>query len=216
MSITSTKGLTICLTKGNAVGVNLTPTNISKANTVVVTVASTTGLFTGQIVKMTGTGFTELDGKTFVVGTVTPTTFELLGANTTGSSGVLSGTPVAAYFPDAQKECLCLSAIDIAAGSTNTISVATFCDTSASVPGNPSPGTVTLSGYIDKDSTGYKELVAAELDGQPRHMIVTVPGNGYFMADIIIGSVSYTLPLEGSVGFSFSASFSSKLRHIFQ
>ena len=51
-------------------------------------------MYKGQAVKVSGTDFKALDGKTFVVGTVVDdTSIELVGADTTGSTETLGATP---------------------------------------------------------------------------------------------------------------------------
>lgn len=212
MSVSSTKGLNIWMTKKGVTPTSLTPTAISKAKPAEVTVANT--LTDGQLVYVSGTGFPEIDGKTWVVSGATSTKFSLQGSDTTGSAGTLGTTPKVDAYATSDVVKLCLAGIDIAPGSSNTISIGTFCDPAASLPGNPTPGSVTLSGYVDTASTGYAELLEAESDGTARHIKIDIPSNGFLLADIVIGSVSFDVPLEGAVGYSFSASLSSSMRHV--
>lgn len=214
MAILSTKGLTVQVQKGSATGTELTPTDISKAEPAVVTVADTTGMSQGDFVTMAGTSFTELDGKQFIVGAVTATTFELLGSNTTGSGATLGGTPTATYYTTADLQGLCLSSITVNNPEAGTISVGTFCNPGASVPGNPTAGSLTLSGYVDIQDQGYLELLTAEDDGLPRGLKITIPSNGYLVASIIVGSVTWDLPLEGAAGYSFNCALETPMEHI--
>jgi hypothetical protein len=216
MSITSTRGTKICISKKSATIASVVPTAITTAKPAEVTVSATTGMADGDVVYMSGTGFPEIDGKFFTVGALTATKFELVGSNTTGSTGTLAASPSAKYYKPADLVCLCLSNIDVSAGAANNISVATFCEPDASVPGNPTPGTVTLSGYVDTaEPTGYEELLLAESDGAPRVIKISLPNQGDFIGEIIIGSVNYSVPLEGAAAWSFTATMSKRIQHRF-
>lgn len=216
MAVVSTKGLKIWMSKAAASPTVLVPTAISDALHPVITVASTTGILQGDLVTFANTGFAELDGKTLVVDSVTATTFTVIGADTTNSTGVLGATPEARHY-EADDLCpLCLSAIDIAAGTINPISVATFCDPTASVPGNPTAGTVSFTGYVDVSDPCYPELLKAADDGLPRVIKIDLPGgNGYLVGTVIIGAASYAIPLEGAVAYTFTGTQSSKITHVF-
>ena len=70
MKGSSSKGVEIYMGKAEATPLELTPTAISAAKPAVVSLASTTGISEGDAVKVSGTGFKELDGKWFTVGTI--------------------------------------------------------------------------------------------------------------------------------------------------
>ena len=65
MKGSSSKGVEIYMGKAEATPLELTPTAISAAKPAVVSLASTTGVSEGDAVKVSGTDFKELDGKTF-------------------------------------------------------------------------------------------------------------------------------------------------------
>jgi hypothetical protein len=76
-----------------------TITNVTEASPAVVTVASTTGLTSGDLVSISGivgtmgtTSVTGLNGKTYTVNVLDSTTFELLGTNTVGLTYTSDGT----------------------------------------------------------------------------------------------------------------------------
>jgi len=215
----STKGLSIYLHKGGVAATELVPTAISKASPAVVTVASATGLTKGDVVKMESTGFKELDGKTFVIGTVdtTANTFELLGADTTASTATLGATPKAHVYKAADQIKLCLSSIDFSTEAGGSVSVGTFCDPSATIstPATTA-GTVTLNGFIDKTDTGYAELLKAAEDGVARMIEIVLPQDqGYIVAPVTLSSIGWQTPLEGAIGFTASGSLGSKPVHLF-
>jgi hypothetical protein len=201
------------MTKSTSTANDLTPTAISDADPAVVTVASTTGMTEGDIVAFSQTGFTELDDKVFTVGTITATTFEVTGADTSTSSGVLGASPVATYYKQAEMVGLCLSGITVDNPVPTPIDISTFCVPGASLPGNPQPGTVTITGYVDVADEGYDELVLSERDGEPRMLDIQIPSNGDLVGEITIGSVSFSLPLEGAAGFEFNAAMATPLAH---
>lgn len=220
----STKGTKVCVLKGSATATSIVPTSISKAAPAVLTVASSAGIATGDLIKIpaTGTtgatGFAELDGKTWVVGAVTGTTIALVGSDTTASTGTLAaGVSVSAYPSTANMLCLCLSSITFNPESANTVSVATFCDPTATIPSQVvGAGTIDIAGYIDITDPGYKELIAAEADGKSRQWRITL-GNaqGYILFEGILSGLSVDLPLDGAAGFSGSITLGSKYRHLF-
>jgi hypothetical protein len=219
MTAVATKGLAIYLHKGGVAATELVPTAISKASPAVVTVASATGLTKGDVVKMESTGFKELDGKTFVIGTVdtTANTFQLIGADTTASTGTLGATPKAHVYKAADQIKLCLSSIDFSTEAGGSVSVGTFCDPSATIATPAATaGTVTLNGFIDKADTGYAELLKAAEDGVARMIEIVLPQDqGYIVAPVTLSSLGWQTPLEGAIGFTASGSLGSKPVHLF-
>jgi len=219
MPAVSTKGLSVYLHKGGVAATELIPTAITKAKPAVVTVAAATGLTKGDVVKLDTTGFKELDGKTFVIGTVdtTANTFELIGADTTASTGVLGANPKAHVYKAADQIKLCLSSIDFSTEQGGSVGVGTFCDPSASIATPPATaGSVTMAGYIDKADLGYGELLKAVEDGASRMLQIVLPQDqGYIVAPLALSSLGWTTPLEGAIGFTASGSLSSKPTHLF-
>lgn len=219
MSITSVKGLKVWIEKAGITTTDVVPTAISKANPTEITVASTAGLSDGDMVLVTGTDYPELDDKTFVISGIAAgggTKFTLLGADTSATAGTTIGgsAKIAAYIP-ADMQNICLSSIDISPGTPNTIDISTFCNPGASLPGNPTPGTVTLNGFVDIGSAGYKELLLAEADGKARLIKLDIPNQGYLIGKLSIGSVSWGVPIEGSSTFAANATMSVPMRHVF-
>jgi len=217
MSITSTKGLKIWLSKSGVTTTDLIPTSISATDPTEITVADTTDLADGNIVEVNGTDYPELDGKLFIISNLTGTTFELLGADTTNTAGgVIGDDAKVAVYQTGDMQNICLSSIDISPGSTNTIDISTFCAPGASLPGNPTPGTITLNGYVDIEATGYKELIKAAEDGDAHMLKIDIPNQGYIVGKMVIGSISWGIPIEGSVTYAANASMSVPMKHVFE
>jgi len=217
MSVKSTKGLIVQMS-GTTTPASVVPTAISKAAPAVVTVASTTGMVNGQLVAISGTGFPELDGELFIVGALAAAEFELIGSDTTAATATLGATPKADYYIDATDMTgLCLSSIGVNAETASPVSVATFCDPTATIPGlEGGAGTLDLGFYMDIASDGYKALLVAEADGNERLFKVEFPGNGAMVMRGIVSSVNVTdIPLEGSAALVARVTLSSKPDHRF-
>jgi hypothetical protein len=216
MSARSSKGLKICISKGGATANALTPTAVSKAKPAEITVANT--VKAGDIITIPtgGTGFPEIDGKTWVVGTASAAKFDLLGSDTTGSTGSLAGTPTLNHYADTDMECLCLSSIGISADEPGTISVGTYCDPTSTISSAAqAAGTLSFAGYVDVTDTDYQELLKAADDGVQRYMRIMLPSNGYIVAPLTFSSITWTLPLDGAVSYEGTAVLGSKPQHRF-
>jgi len=217
MSVKSTKGLTVYMS-GTTTPAKVVPTAITKAAPAVVSVTSSTGMADGQLVAISGTGFPELDGEMFIVGALTPTEFKLIGSDTTATAGTLGTSPEATYMDvTTDMDALCLATIGINAETSTPISVATFCDPTASIPGvEAGAGTLDLGFYVDTTSPGYKALLVAEADGNERVFVINFPSNGDLVMRGIVSSVTITdIPLDGSAAVTAQVTLSSKPKHRF-
>jgi hypothetical protein len=219
MSAKSTKGTKICITSPTATGTALVPTAIvsvaaaaSKPAGIKVTVANTATV--GEVVSFKNTGFASLDDKSFIITTATATDFDI--TNVTLGTGTLGASPEAHIYAEAtDMTCLCLSSFSVSTDQPNTISVATYCDPTASIPGSATAaGTVSFAGYVDVTAKDYPALLAAVEDGKQRVIRITLPGNGYLVAPVTFSQISWDIPLDGGIGFNGSASLGSKLHHV--
>lgn len=225
MAAYSTKGQAAYVLKGSATAASLTPTAITKAAPAVVTVTSTTGLTVGDLVTIpaTGavgaTGFPEIDGKSWVIGSIpNATTFTLLGSDTTGSSGSLAGSPSISHFATSSKMVsTCFSDITLNPEAPNQVSVATFCDPSATITSQVvGAGSVDISGFVDVSDAGYKELDLARNDGLARKMVVKLGSSqGYIMLEGTVALLTPLMPLDGGYGFKGTINLSTKYRHLY-
>lgn len=217
--ITSTKGLKIWMEIDESKPTEITPTVVTETKPVTVTVSAgdMAKIVDGEAITFSGTTYPELDGKLYVISNLTATTFDLLGSDMRTTSGVALDkvNAKAMAYSVTDLETLCLSSIDISAGSSNTIDISTFCTPGASLPGNPTAGTMTFNGFTDIASKGYAQLLQAEADGKARVLKIDVPNNGYLIGRVTVGSVAWGVPLEGSTTYSFAATMSTPMIHVF-
>ena len=216
----STAGTKICIVKdGATTGVSVTATGVSKAAPAEVTTASTGTLKDGDLIFIpaAGTGLSEIDGKYFVVSNlVADTSFDLLGSDTSKSTGTFAAGTAMKGHGDADMQCLCLSSIGFNRDQPSTIATATFCDTTSSIPGSAtSAGSVDFGGYVDITDADYKELLKLEASGAETVFRVMLPNNGYIVFPAVINQITVDIPLEGAVAYSGSATLKSAARHLF-
>ena len=218
MKGSSAKGVEIYMSTAEATPLEVVPTAISSANPTVVSLASTTTIVKGQAVKVSGTDFKALDGNTFVVGTVVDdTSIELVGADTTGSTETLGANPKLTIYSADDVVKLCLASITINSETPATISTATFCDPSASIPSaTTQAGTIALTGWIDPTCEDYQEILKAEEDGAKRVFYIVLPNDmGTIMCEGTMSTIAFDIPIDGALGFSTTLVLSSKPVHLF-
>ena len=218
MKGSSSKGVEIYMGKAEATPLELTPTAISAAKPAVVSLASTTGISEGDAVKVSGTGFKELDGKWFTVGTIaTDTSIELVGSDTSGSTATLGSTPVLTVYASDDVVKLCLASIAITADTPATVSTATFCDPTASIPSAiQQAGSIAITGWIDPTCEDYREILLAEEDAEKRVFYIALPNDmGTIMCEGTMSAITFDVPIDGALGFSTTLVLSSKPVHLF-
>lgn len=213
----STKGLQIWL-GGTEPPEALVPTAISAAKPAMVTVANTAVV--GDMVYVTATGFPELDGKWFPVGAPTATEFELVGSDTTGSTGALAATPSISLYAQADAfDLSCIAkTITFNSDAPAAIQAGTYCDptlaiTSPIIP----PTTVEIGGNINIGDPAYGELIDAEADGAERSMDIILPfGQEHIVGPAVVSLVTWDLPVDGVQGFTATMTCASKPVHRFE
>ena len=218
MKGSSAKGVEIYMSKAEATPLEVVPTAISSASPSVVSLASTTGIQEGDVVKVSGTDFNELDGKMFVVGTIVDdTSIELVGSDTTGSTATLGSDPKLHVYVSDDVVKLCLASITINSETPSTISTATFCDPSASIPSaTTQAGTIALTGWIDPNCEDYQEILKAEEDGLKRVFYIALPNDmGTIVCEGTMSTIAFDIPIDGALGFSTTLVLSSKPVHLF-
>lgn len=212
------KGIRMYLYGGGLTITPLVPTAISSANPPVVSVPDAAAIVAGSPISFADTGFEELDGGQFVVGTVDllDNSFTVLGADTTDSTGVIGPSPQATIYSEANRVRLCLNSLEIAAPSVNQVDVSTYCE-EGTMPGRTTAGQVTMGGFVENNSPALAELIAADEDGLERIFLIEMPsGQGYMIGAITFAGLGYTVPLEGAVGYTISGTQSQKIRYVFQ
>lgn len=219
MTAVSTKGTKIGISDGDSLPTDLTVTAIVAAtsetgNTKITAMNSAVA---GDVVVFgSSTGFDALNNRAFPIAStgLTASGFEIIGAFTYGSSETMSNNVSAKLYQAADLINLCLSAFDIAQNTVNEVDTSTYC-ASSSILGTVTPGQVTLTGYGDRDDPGMVELLKAEQDNKPRLLVITLPADlGWIMGVLTIGSISWTVPLEGAVGYTAQASQNSALKFV--
>lgn len=215
MTAINTKNTRIRLVTAGGTPVVLVPTAISSAAPAEVTVADTTGITEGDVVELNTVGFDELNDALFVVTNVTATTFELLGSDTSATTGTLAASPTATVYPAGDEVPLCLASIDIAAPSVNQIDVGTFCDPEANLPGRTTLGTITMTGFAEKTDTGLAELIVADEDGADRiFKVIMSQDQGYLIGKIAFSGLAIQIPLEGAYGYTITGTQTSKIKWV--
>jgi len=212
----STKGLKMWL-GGATAPVALVPTAISKAKPAMVTVANTAKA--GDMVYVSTSGFPEIDGKWFTVGTPTVTNFLLVGSDTTLSTGTLAATPaLQLYAQTAMFDLSCLAkTITFNSDAPAAIQAGTYCDPSLAItsPIIP-PTTIEFGGNINIADPAYPALLKAEQDGAERPFDIVLPfAQGDIVAPAVVSMVTWDLPVDGVQGFSATMTCGSKPVHRF-
>lgn len=216
MAVVSTNGLKFLMSTGTTPA-TITATAISNAKPAVVTCASTAGMKDGQLVEVSAPTMPSIDKKMFVVGNLTGTTFELTGSDSSGDTAASAGT-ITYYDEAVDMVPLCLSSIGFTQDTSTPISVANFCEPSASIPGLPPQApTLSVTFYLDVASKGYCELLKAEADTLARKFQIVFPGgNGDMVAEGQVSSVIISdLPLEGSAAMTAEITLLAKAMHRF-
>lgn len=212
------EGTTFYLEIADGTGLTLTPTDITKSKPATVTVDDTTGVAEGQVVLMTGTNISGLDNNYFVATNITGTSFDLGGSDTTDASGTLGTSPVANVAVEGESgnfTVFCLNAFSRTAGTADTVSVGTFCDPSATIPGTADAGTATFSGYMDPDEDAYIELLKATDDKQPRIIYIRLPQDkGIIVLKGAINSFSEDITLGQAISWSSGIALSTNPKYI--
>lgn len=183
-------------------------TAISKAAPAVVTVATgdAASLLAGDYIKVIDSGWPELDGKSFSVGTITADSFPLLGSDTTDASGTISPATTLTAIQDADLLLFCLTQVQRSVEAADAIDVSTFCGPE-SLAGTPTPGTLSVEGFVNYDEDAYLEWIQAMKDGQQRTFVLELPTSvgGVVIYDIVVSGFEETFQLDDACAFTGEA-----------
>lgn len=222
MAIINTKGVAVYLSKteitpNEIAGADIT--SISNAKPALVTLDAADPAIANGDLAFTNDVNAALDGKMFVVDNIAAAAFDLVGSDLTGEGAPITVFPADNAITTISADdmvLLCLSQMEFGADTVNQISVATYCDPAASVPGLATPGTITLGGYAEVDDEGVAEVQKAADDQQPRYFLVILPGdNGYIVGEISLAGFSLGVPLEGAVTWTVSGTQVKKIRWVY-
>lgn len=214
MAAFSTKGMTVWLEDDDAAAV--TPVNITSATpakpTVVTLETFPAGMKVGSLVLVQATGVESLDGNTFNVSAIDATakTITLAGSDATGEN-ITAGTvsDVTGSFLE-----FCVASLDRQQEPAASISVGTTCDPQAQIAGEPSAGTVAVTGFVDYSSAGFLEFMEAVDDGKPRDLVVRLPdtagGGTIVFHDVTASGFSETFAVNAAASWTGEFTLSTK------
>ncbi len=220
----SSAGVAMYISVGSATPSTVTPTAITKADPTEVTAPPPSGApyALQQVVYCRDTGFPELDDKYFTIASVIGTSpdftgFTMLGADTSDSTATMAaGAKLDIYASDDMVK-MCLNNFAFNLTTPGTIAAGTYCNPTATLPSTPQGvGTATLTGWIDVADPAYVELLKAEDDGETRVFTIELPdGQGEIVAALTITGITWTIPLEGGMGYTATGDLKAKPRHLF-
>ena len=220
MTARNTKGLKISVVKPDATPVSETITGATAGKPTTISIADTTGYAIGDMIKVSAgaTGLAAVDGKWHVVTKIDAggTDFSI-DADTTGGKVALGAAPKFDYYASASAlQGVCWSELTLNVDEPDTQNVGTYCDPTATISSAAtSAGSLSFSGFVDIKDADYAMLLGLVEDGDHVAIRIDLPGNGYLYAPVTFNSISWDLPLDGAIGYSGSATLSSKMVHAF-
>jgi hypothetical protein len=222
MAVINTKGVAVYISTGASTP-HLIPgasiEDISNTAPATVTLLATDSSITVGDIAYTNEVSSALDGRLYTIGNIAALAFDLVGSDATSVAGPITGitAPDAiTVIPASDMVRLCLSQMEFGADTVNNISVGTYCDPAAQIPGLATPGTITLGGYAEVDDPGLEEIMKAAEDQQPRFFQVVLPGsNGYIVGEIALAGFSMSVPLEGAVSWTVTGTQVKKIRWVY-
>lgn len=215
MGAFSTKNMTVWMEKkpgSSPAPVSITSVTNSKPAVATVSVADISKFKDGDLVSVAGTNMTSIDGKFFIVDDVDDLahTFALNGSDASGEVASATTGTITNHMADMLE--ICLSSIEYTQEPAQAISVGTTCDPSAQIAGEPQAGGLSLAGFVDYLSAGYKELLKAVEDNIPRTVMVKLPPTA--VASGVDGRIIY--PNATASGYSETASVGAAVAYTAQ
>jgi len=120
------------------------------------------------------------------------------------------------HYTPADFTGLCLAAFDVSVEQPSTLSVATFCDPSATLPVPASTaGTVSLSGFVDTKDPGYLAIRTLNGDGKTHMLRISLPNNGYLLMDGTLSGLGWQVALNDAQRWSATFTLSMLPHHVF-
>lgn len=213
MTAQSTNEVNIYLTTGAPTSVTMTAAPSKTAPSSIS--AGLSGGANGDVVVIKDTNWSSLD-TVWVASDVGGSDFDALGSDPTGESSASVAGKVD-HYTDVDLTKLCLASLTINTSDPSTVSVATFCDPTASLPSQiQEAGTISFTGYTDVNSADYVALYAASKSQDQRYIRINLgEDQGYLVAPVTITSFTWDLPLDGAVGYSGTMVLGSKVKHCF-
>ena len=177
--------------------------------------AATTNLANGDIVVCAKTGWKSVDNVQ-IASDSSATTFKALGCDSTRETVSATAGTVEHYAADDMTK-ICPSGFTDNSNTPGTISVATFCNPSATLPGAVTDaGTVELTGYVDACDPSYIALYDSYETSDQRFLRIDLgPDQGYLVMPVTALSMNWDIPLEDAVQFTLTMVKGSETRHLF-
>lgn len=177
--------------------------------------ASLTGLADGDLVVCADTNWKSVDNVQ-VASSATNTKFDALGCDSTREAVASKIGTVEHYAADDMTK-ICPSGFTDNSNTPSTISVATFCDPTATLPGAVTDaGTVELTGYVDACDPSYIALYESYESQDQRYLRIDLgPEQGYLVMPVTALAMNWDLPLEDAVQFTLTFVKGSATRHLF-
>lgn len=214
MSAQSTEDVSIWITTGSP-STDVVSSATQAAPSVVTVAAANEAYADGDLALIKDTQSDNLNG-VWATGNASGTVFTALSSNTTNDTVAVTSGSVDHYTQDDLTK-LCLSAININGTEPNTISVATFCEPTATIDSQvQEAGTLTMEGYVDVTSSDYPALYEAWQLGDERIIRVDLgPDQGWLVARGRVSSVNWSVPIDGAIAYTFTMTLTEAFKHCF-
>lgn len=214
MSAHNTRDVTFWLTTG--AGSTSTITSITQGNPTGFSSSITGTPATGDIVVVSGTGWKSVDGTNILSG-YSAGSGKLLGANSTYESGTAPTSGSILHFDEDEMTMLCPSEITDNTNTPSTVSVGTFCSPEAVIASPVTEaGQVSMSGYVDICDEDYQALYEAYEAKDQRYLKIDLgAAGGYLVMPVTCLSMSWSVPLEGAVGWTIEFAKGAATKHAF-
>ncbi len=191
---------------------SVTVTSITQATPPVVTPsAMPAGLVSGDFVTFANTGEPMLDGYAFRTQNANATTFELAEVDGTSFAAAIA-TGSFQHFGLTGTEAMlsaCMAQITVAGQAPDSIDLDDMCGTET-ILGDAKPPTFTFSGFVDKESTGFENLVEASVT-TPKPTVWALfdfgTDAGYIFGQAQIGEMTITAGVKAGLQFSGAGVF---------
>jgi hypothetical protein len=180
-----------------------TLTNASKSNPCVAVFDNVSNLINGAPVTINGTGWSSLDGQTFIVQNVDTATKSatLAEANTSGETAAFNSATATYVVPSFID--VCAVSYQLNQNAAATIDTTTLCDSEkTSLTGFTDPGTLTFDFFIDPTDPDYLALVQAQADGDQRWFIIVYRNGAVRAVPVIVQQVNESGGVDQAVSGS--------------
>lgn len=186
-------------------------TSVSKAAPALATAAAAlpAGFVAGSFALLEGTGGPDLDGYAWRAENIAASAFALDDSDRTKAAAATTGGTYQPFVLGTDLIHACVAQVTVTGQAPDSISMDDMCGT-ATVLGDSKPPTFTFTGWVDKDSPGFKNIMQASLESpkQARYLLIDYgePG-GYIFGPVEIGEITITAATSAGLQFSGSGVF---------